>query len=208
MPRLIQHSGIAAPLILNNVDTDQIIPSREMKSVSKVGLADGLFSGQRFIYDGLQKVGANPDFILNQSPFDQGTILLSGKNFGCGSSREHAVWALKEYGFKVIIAESYGEIFRNNCIRNGIVPVLLSMERIATLAEQTAGTPQPNLTTIDLENFKVIAPNGELFNFELEDYAQQMLINGWDFIDLALRQQDKIDTFIQQDRKRRSWAQL
>ena len=82
------------------------------------------------------------------------------------------------------------------------------MERIATLAEQTAGTPQPNLTTIDLENFKVIAPNGEFFNFELEDYAQQMLINGWDFIDLALRQQDKIDAFIQQDRKRRSWAQL
>lgn len=210
MPRLVQHSGIAVPLIQNNVDTDQIIPSREMKRVSKVGLSDGLFSGQRYLYNGLKKIGLNPEFILNESPYERGTILLSGRNFGCGSSREHAVWALKEYGFRIIIAESYGEIFRNNCIRNGIVPVELDIESIEILVNQTSVGPKskPNLTTVDLENFQVIAPNGETFSFSLEEYAQQMLINGWDFIDLALRHRDKIDDFIAQDSEQRSWAYL
>ena len=124
------HTGIAAPLLRDNVDTDQIIPSREMKSVTKTGLGKGLFAGQRYLPNGLP----NPDFVLNQADYKAATILLSGKNFGCGSSREHAVWALKEYGFRAVIAESFGEIFYNNCIRNGILCVQMSKAKIVNLA--------------------------------------------------------------------------
>ena len=203
-----RHSGIVAPLLLNNVDTDQIIPSREMKRVSKLGLADGLFSGQRYLYDGLTKIGPNPDFILNQSPFERATVLLSGKNFGCGSSREHAVWAILEYGFKAVIAESFGEIFRNNCIRNGIAPIQLTASQIDQIIEQTQGQPESELVSVNLEESVVETPKGERFNFVLEDYALQMLLNGWDFIDLTLRNQEEIDRFILQDREARSWAYL
>ena len=208
MTGYIRHSGIVAPLLLNNIDTDQIIPSREMKRVSKLGLADGLFSGQRYLYEGLTKTGRNPDFILNQSPFDRATILLSGKNFGCGSSREHAVWAILEYGFKAVIAESFGEIFRNNCIRNGIAPIQLSGSQINQIIEQTQEQPETQLIEVNLEDCVVETPKGERFNFELEDYALQMLVNGWDFIDLTLRSQTEIDRFILKDREARSWAHL
>jgi len=125
------HIGTAAPLIRDNIDTDQIIPSREMTSVSKTGLSDGLFAGQRYIEDRVE----NPEFILNQELYRGATILLSGKNFGCGSSREHAVWALKEYGFRVIIAESFGDIFYNNCVRNGILCVQLEGKIIASFGD-------------------------------------------------------------------------
>lgn len=203
-----KHTGIAAPLIFNNIDTDQIIPSREMKSVSKTGLADGLFSGQRYLYQGITKTGLNPGFVLNNSPFDQATILLSGNNFGCGSSREHAVWAIAEYGFKAVIAESFGEIFRNNCIRNGIAPIVLTKSEIDLLVRQTSAAPEKNLVTVDIENSLVEAPSGEKLPFTLENYALQMLINGWDFIDLAFRHESEIDAFVQKDRTSRSWAYL
>ena len=121
-------SGIVAPLIRMNIDTDAIIPSREMKSVSKQGLADGLFSDWR--YESVESRKENKDFILNQSPFNKATILLSGRNFGCGSSREHAVWALSEWGIKVIIAPSFGSIFYSNCIKNGLLPITLDENKI------------------------------------------------------------------------------
>ena len=208
MTGFAQHRGIAAPLLLNNVDTDQIIPSREMKRVSKVGLADGLFSGQRYLYDGLTKIGPNPKFVLNNPPFDKASILISGENFGCGSSREHAVWAILEYGFKAVIAESFGEIFRNNCIRNGIVPIVLAEQQINLLVDQVLGDSEKNLVAVDLESCRVESPFGEKFSFTIEDYAREMLLNGWDFIDLALRHEDEIEAFTQQDRVTRSWAYL
>lgn len=208
MQEFKQHRGIAMPFIVNYVDTDQIIPSREIKKVSRVGLADGLFSGQRFHYDGDIKIGPNPDFIFNQTPYEKSTIILTGKNFGCGSSREHAVWALVEYGFKVLIAESFGGIFRNNCIRNGLLPITLSAEQINNLVKQTAENPQDSQLVIDLETCQIHSPDNSIFTFELEDYCQKMLLNGWDFIDLTLQHETDIDGFTEIDRKLRNWAYL
>lgn len=182
-----KHSGIAAPLFRDNVDTDQIIPSREMKSVSKTGLADGLFAGQRYIEGRRPK----PDFILNQPKYAQATILLSGKNFGCGSSREHAVWALKEYGFRAIIAESFGDIFYNNCVRNGILPVQLSATTIQALGRNVE---------IDLMAQTV---NGHSFDIPAGD--KTMLAQGLDPIALTLLEADAIEAYFLADKVARPW---
>jgi 3-isopropylmalate/(R)-2-methylmalate dehydratase small subunit len=208
MKKFILHYGIVLPLLNDNIDTDQIIPSREMKKVSKIGLGEGLFSGQRYLYVGNEKKGPNPDFILNRAPYDKATILLSGKNFGCGSSREHAVWALAEYGFRAIIAESFGNIFHNNCIRNGVLPIILSSKQIQLIKQQTRIDPDNSRLIVDLDKRQVFTPNGEQFDFVLEDYTQKMLLNGWDFIDLTLQFSQQIDEFKETHRKLHSWAYL
>ena len=182
------HRGIAAPLLSDNIDTDQIIPSREMKSVSKTGLADGLFAGQRY------KSGRelNPNFILNQSAYQSASILLSGQNFGCGSSREHAVWALKEYGFRVIIAESFGEIFYNNCVRNGVLCVQLCGADIQKLGR-------------DLEiNLPAQTVNGHKFEIPVGD--KEMLVEGLDPIAQTLMVQTDIQAHLEQDKIDRPWV--
>lgn len=181
------HTGIAAPLLRDNIDTDQIIPSREMKSVTKTGLSDGLFAGQRYI-SGRE---INPEFILNQEFFRDASILLSGKNFGCGSSREHAVWALKEFGFRAIIAESFGEIFYNNCVRNGILCVQLEADIIATLGD----TVSINLPEQSVESVYFDIPAGD----------KKMLVNGLDAIDLTLEHKAAIDSWFSKDRALRPW---
>jgi 3-isopropylmalate/(R)-2-methylmalate dehydratase small subunit len=209
MKKFIQHQGIVVPLLSDNIDTDQIIPSREMKKVSKVGLGEGLFSGQRYRYIGKEKDGLNPDFILNKAPFDKASILLSGKNFGCGSSREHAVWALVEFGFRAIIAESFGTIFRNNCLRNGLLPIVLSAAQIQSIAHQINGDASDTFTVnIDLKERQVSSAKTPNFTFVLEDYSQQMLLNGWDFIDLTLQYSQQISQFKDHDRTLRPWAYL
>jgi 3-isopropylmalate/(R)-2-methylmalate dehydratase small subunit len=180
----------AAQLLRDNVDTDQIIPSREMKSVSKLGLSDGLFAGQRYLTPGGRD--KNPDFVLNQAAYQDAKILLSGKNFGCGSSREHAVWALHEYGFRAIIAESFGEIFYNNCIRNGILPIVLKAEEIKTL---------PLEITIDLPAQTV---NG--FRFKIPAGDKRMLVEGLDAIALTETHAAEIDAFFTRDEQERPWA--
>ena len=185
--RFTTHTGIAAPMLRDNIDTDQIIPSREMKSVSKTGLADGLFAGQRYL-DGRTP---NPDFILNQPGFENATILLTGKNFGCGSSREHAVWAVKEFGFRAIIAESFGEIFYNNCVRNGILPIVLTCKEILRL---------PQKVTIDLPGQTV-----DGVSFDIPDGDKTMLVGGLDAIDLTLEKEAKIQGFLREDRLQRPW---
>jgi len=182
------HTGTAAPLIRDNIDTDQIIPSREMNSVSKTGLSDGLFAGQRYIEDRVE----NPEFILNQELYRGATILLSGKNFGCGSSREHAVWALKEYGFRSIIAESFGEIFYNNCVRNGILCVQLDGAIIASLGD---------IVTIDLPR--------QLVNqtpFDIPSGDKKMLVEGLDGIGLTLQNEAEISAYFEKDKKDRPWV--
>lgn len=181
------YRGIAAPLIRDNIDTDQIIPSREMKSVSKTGLSEGMFAGQRY----LQGREINPDFALNKSDYANATILLSGKNFGCGSSREHAVWALKEYGFRAIIAESFGEIFYNNCVRNGILPIVLAAETIAAL---------PREVTIDLPAQTVAG-----FEFNIPQGDKTMLIEGLDMIAQTLDHEADISAFLDRDKTTRPW---
>lgn len=181
------HDGIAAPFLFDNVDTDQIIPSREMKSVSKTGLAGGLFAGQRYISGRIE----NPDFILNQPEYRDATILVSGKNFGCGSSREHAVWALKEYGFRVVIAESFGEIFYNNCVRNGILPIQLSKDVIAGLKRGVR---------IDLTAQTVDAKK-----FEIAEGDKAMLVGGLDPIAMTLEDEDVISAHFARDARARPW---
>jgi len=182
------HTGTAAPLIRDNIDTDQIIPSREMKSVSKTGLSDGMFAGQRYLNDRVE----NPDFVLNKEIYRGATILLSGKNFGCGSSREHAAWALKEYGFRAIIAESFGEIFYNNCVRNGILCVQLEGAVIAELGD---------IVTIDLPNQRV----DETF-FDIPAGDKKMLVEGLDGIGLTLQNDAEISAYFERDKIARPWA--
>lgn len=195
MYKFIQHQGVAAPMLQSNIDTDAIIPSREMKRVSKDGLGEGLFAGWRYTLPGGREL--TTDFILNKAEYANTTILLAGDNFGCGSSREHAVWALKEYGVKVVIASGFGTIFYNNCIRNGILPVQLSYETIVSLAEQVQAQPQENQLTVNLQETWIEAPSGERFTFDIEPERKTMLIEGLDVIDVTLKLTDKIKSFQQ-----------
>lgn len=150
MEKFTRLTAIAAPLLRINIDTDAIIPSREMKRVSKLGLSEGLFAGWRYQSPGSR--AENPDFILNREPYRKAQILLSGLNFGCGSSREHAVWALHEWGIRAIIAPSFGSIFQGNCVRNGIVPVILDNAVIETLAPKIESDPDNFLTDRGSDN--------------------------------------------------------
>lgn len=185
--------SIAAPLIIDNIDTDTIIPSREMKSTGKSGLADGLFAPWR--YSHADSRTPDPEFILNQPAFTETRILLAGANFGCGSSREHAVWALKEWGIDCVIAESFAPIFYNNCIRNGLLPVGLEKAAIESMCGQDI--------TVDLE---AQAANG--YHFEIGSEAKMMLLEGLDAIDLTLKHRDAIATWLADDRVARPWVYL
>ncbi len=194
--------AVAAPILRANVDTDAIIPSREMKSVSKTGLADGLFAGWRYTAIGGRE--PNPEFVLNQPAYAGTKILLGGENFGCGSSREHAVWALHEYGIRVVIAPSFSPIFRGNCVRNGIVPVTLAAEEVAKLAEFVMADPSVHQLEVDLEVCEVRA-GANIQRFELESEAREMLLEGLDGIDLTLKHRADIDAFVARDRLQRPW---
>lgn len=194
--------AVAAPILRANVDTDAIIPSREMKSVSKTGLADGLFAGWR--YTAIGGRDPNPAFVLNQAAYAGTKILLGGENFGCGSSREHAVWALHEYGIRVVIAPSFSPIFRGNCVRNGIVPVALAAEEVARLAEFVTADPSAHQLEVDLVTCEVRAGT-RIKKFELESEAREMLLEGLDGIDLTLKHRADIDAFVTRDRLERPW---
>lgn len=184
-------ASVVAPLIRDNIDTDAIIPSREMTSTGRTGLADGLFAPWR--YDaGRTPV---PGFVLNQPEFASARILASGANFGCGSSREHAVWALAEWGIRAVIAESFAPIFRNNCIRNGVLPVALSKDAIAEIAGREVTVNLPAQTVA-----------GQRFDIDAE--AKAMLVEGLDAIDLTLRHADAIAAFHTSDRTTRPWVYL
>lgn len=186
-------TGIAAPLLVDNVDTDTIIPSREMKSTGKTGLADGLFASWR--YSDVAAREPNPEFVLNQPEFARAQILLGGANFGCGSSREHAVWALAEWGIRCVIAESFAPIFRGNCIRNGILPVALAKGTVASLAGQ--------VITIDLA-----AQTASGHAFAIDPEAKAMLLEGLDAIDLTLKHRAAIAAWQTADRQARPWVYL
>lgn len=208
MKPLRQHQGVAVPLLRINIDTDAIIPSREMKRVSKKGLGQGLFAGWRYRYEGDEKVGPEPEFALNQPAYAGASILLAGANFGCGSSREHAVWALAEYGFRVLVAPSFGSIFRNNCIRNGLLPVTLPAEQVETLADSLQPDPQQRRIKVDLEARVIETADGRTLEFSIDEAARKTLLDGLDAIEVTLRHDDAIQAFKAADRKRRPWALL
>lgn len=195
--------AVAAPLIRANVDTDAIIPSREMTTVSKTGLADGLFAGWRYTAIGSRE--PNPSFVLNQIAYAKAQILVGGENFGCGSSREHAVWALHEFGIRAVIAPSFAPIFFGNCVRNGIVPVRLAAAAIQDIASWVGIDPQAHRVKVDVEALQVAAGEGVNWRFELDTESREMLLEGLDAIDLTLRNKPDIDAFLERDRIVRPW---
>ena len=198
------HRGIAAPLLTRNIDTDTIIPSREIQRVSKRGLGEGLFAGWRYRAPG----GRDPDpgFILNRDAYRGASILLAGANFGCGSSREHAVWALREFGIRTVLAPSFGSIFRNNCTLNGILAVVVDEPAIGRLDEWVRANPRRNQLEIDLENRVIAWKDGETLAFEFEPAHRQSLLQGLDGIAVTLRQASAIDEFEAADRTARPWV--
>ncbi|MEY3269235.1 MAG: 3-isopropylmalate dehydratase small subunit [Pseudomonadota bacterium] len=190
-------TSVAAPLIEDNIDTDIIIPSREMKSTGKTGLAAGLFAGRRYT----QGRSENPDFVLNQPAYRAAAILLAGDNFGCGSSREHAVWALAEHGIRAVIAPSFSPIFAGNAVRGGVLPLVLPRATIAALAASEGAI------SIDLPAQTVTA-GARVADFNIDAEAKAMLIGGLDAIDLTLQAADRIADWQRVDRQRRPWVYL
>ena len=203
MKPLIVHRGVAVPILQPNVDTDAIIPSREMKRVSKHGLGEGLFAHWRYMEPGSRE--PNPDFVLNQPAYCGATIILGGSNFGCGSSREHAVWALVDYGIRIVIAPSFGAIFYNNCIRNGILPLRLPQTDVGLIAKVTEPDPQSTLVEINLPEQSVVAGDIGPLTFEIDVAHKEMLLQGLDAIALTLREGEAIAEFECVDRQRRPW---
>ena len=190
MEKFTTHTGIAAPLYRANIDTDQIIPKQFLKSIRRVGFGEKLFYDWRFNTDG----SLNPEFVLNDARYDGSSILLAGKNFGCGSSREHAPWALAEFGFRAIIAPSFADIFANNTIQSGIVCVVLSDDGVAELVRKCETIDGYQLT-VDLESRSVYDDDGFQASFEIDDFVRFSLLNALDSIGLSLQHEDKITQF-------------
>lgn len=195
-------TGIAAPMLRINIDTDQIIPALFLGGTDAKGYGKHLFHHHRFLPDG----APNPEFILNQPPYDHAEVLLADRNFGCGSSRERAPKALREFGFRAVIAPSFGGIFFNNCYRNGLVPVELPIESVRQLAAEVAASGGEGKVGVDLEAQVVTSPSGKTYPFAAPTTLRQMLLDGVDEIDLTLERKAEIDAFRAADRARRPWA--
>jgi 3-isopropylmalate/(R)-2-methylmalate dehydratase small subunit len=186
------HTGIAAPLDRKNVDTDMIIPKQFLKKIERTGFGKHLFHEMRYLdYDGTKE---NPDFVLNQKSYRKATVLIARENFGCGSSREHAPWALSDYGFKVIIAPSFADIFYNNSFKNGILLVRLSSNEVDQLFQEVIAKPGVSVTA-DLLKQTITSPSRKVFKFDISDFAKQFLLNGWDQIGWTLQFNKDIQTF-------------
>ena len=202
--------GIVAPLDRSNVDTDLIIPKQFLKSIKRTGFGDNLFDELRYLDEGflgqdINKRPKNPDFVLNQARYAGASILLARKNFGCGSSREHAPWALEEYGFRTVIAPSFADIFYNNCFKNGMLPVILSEKDVDELFKECFANIGYQLT-VDLENQKVISPSGKEYSFEVDAFRKHCLLNGLDDIGLTLQHADEIKAFEEKAKADRPWV--
>jgi 3-isopropylmalate/(R)-2-methylmalate dehydratase small subunit len=202
MEALVRVTGVAAPMMRINVDTDQIIPALFLGGTDAKGYGKHLFAGWRFLPDG----APNPEFILNQEPYTRAQILLADRNFGCGSSRERAPKALREFGFRAIIAPSFGGIFFNNCYRNGIAPVELPIEQVRAIAEEVEASRGLGAVTVDLQEKRVVSPGGGSFSFDAPETLRQMLLQGVDEIALTLARMPEIGSYREADRARRPWA--
>ncbi len=193
------HRGVVAPIDRENVDTDAIIPKQFLKSIKRSGFGPNLFDEWRYLDRGEPGQDPatrkpNPDFVLNRPRYQGASILLARRNFGCGSSREHAPWAIQQYGFRALIAPSFADIFFNNCFKNGLLPVVLPESQVAGLFDDVAAFPGYELT-IDLPRQVVVKPDGAELPFDVQPFRKQCLLNGWDDIGLTLRHADKIRTF-------------
>ncbi len=201
MEPFVKHKGIVAPLDRMNVDTDQIIPKQFLKRIERTGFGQFLFFDWRYLDD----ESPNPDFELNKERYKGASILLTRDNFGSGSSREHAPWALKEYGFRVIIAPSFADIFYNNCFKNSILPIVLDSTTVDQLFQEVYSTEGYTLE-IDLENQKIIKPDGSVITFEIDPFKKITLLKGLDDISLTLQHEDKIKLYEERLEKERSWV--
>jgi 3-isopropylmalate/(R)-2-methylmalate dehydratase small subunit len=190
-------TAIAAPLPIDNIDTDAIIPKQFLTTIKRTGLAKGLLYEMRYTVDG-KKI---EDFVLHRTPYDKVQILIAGVNFGCGSSREHAPWALLDFGIRCVIAPSFADIFYNNCFKNGILPVVLPKDQVDTLMGYASTGGQ---MTVDLDKQTVIAGNHQ-FNFDVQSFRKHCLLNGLDDIGLSLQKADAIDTYEAKQRKLTPW---
>ena len=201
MDKFIKLEGVAAPLPMINVDTDMIIPKQYLKTIHRTGLGKALFDEMRHNEDGSDK----PEFVLNKPAYAKAQILVTGENFGCGSSREHAPWALLDFGIRCVIAPSFADIFYNNCFKNGILPIHLPQSDVDKLmddAERGANA----IVTIDLEAQEIRGPDGGMVKFEVDPFRKQCLLNGWDDIGLTLRAEDKISTYEKKQKTQAPWV--
>jgi 3-isopropylmalate/(R)-2-methylmalate dehydratase small subunit len=200
MNKFTKHTGLTVPLYQANIDTDQIIPKQFLKSIERTGFGQYLFYDWRFDESGNEK----PEFVLNQPKYKNASILLAGKNFGCGSSREHAPWSLEDFGFRVVIASAFADIFYNNCFKVGILPVILEEEKVAELVRLSTENENYQLT-IDLENCKINDEQSLETNFKVDDFRRHCLLNGLDDIGLTLQHEEKITAF---ENKGQAWTTL
>jgi 3-isopropylmalate/(R)-2-methylmalate dehydratase small subunit len=209
MDKFTVHTGLVAPLDRENVDTDAIIPKQFLKSIKRTGFGPHLFDAWRYLDVGepgmdVTQRKPNPDFMLNQPRYKGASILLGRKNFGCGSSREHAPWALQQDGFRAVIAPSFADIFFNNSFKNGFLPIVLSEAQVAQLFRETEATPGYKLT-IDLAAQTVTTPSGEAMRFEVDASRRESLLNGWDEIGLTLRHSGDIKAYEERRKRTEPW---
>ena len=193
--------GIAAPLRIINIDTDMIIPKQYLKTIKRTGLGSALFSEMRYLADGSE----NPDFVLNKPAYRKAEILVAGDNFGCGSSREHAPWALLDQGIRCVISTSFADIFYNNSFKNGILPIKVSAEDLEKLFDDAERGANARLT-IDLPNQEIRGPDGGVIKFELDAHRKHCLLNGLDDIGLTMEKKASIDTYEKKQAENRPWA--
>ena len=201
MDKFTTLSGIAAPMPLVNIDTDMIIPKQFLKTIKRSGLGVNLFDEMRYDDDGKEI----PDFVLNKPQYRNAEILVAGDNFGCGSSREHAPWAIKDFGIRCVIAPSFADIFYNNCFKNGILPIALPQEEVDKLMDD-AETGSNAVITVDLENQTITGPDGGAITFEVDAFKKHCLMNGLDDIGLTMEKAAAIDTFEAQAAAERPWV--
>ncbi|MFO1150310.1 MAG: 3-isopropylmalate dehydratase small subunit [Alsobacter sp.] len=193
-------TGVAAPLDIMNVDTDMIIPKQYLKTIKRTGLGTGLFAEMRYKEDGAE----NPDFVLNKAAYRKAEIIVAGDNFGCGSSREHAPWALLDFGIRCVISTSFADIFYNNCFKNGILPVVVSQEDLDKLMDDARRGANATLT-VDLAAQEIRGPDGGVVTFEIDPFRKHCLLNGLDDIGLTMEKADSIDTYEKKAATSRPW---
>ncbi len=201
MEKFTTLTGVAAPLPIVNVDTDMIIPKDYLKTIKRTGLGTGLFSEMRYNEDGSD----NPDFVLNKPAYRNAKVLVAGDNFGCGSSREHAPWALLDFGIRCVISTSFADIFYNNCFKNGILPIVVSPEDLEKLMDDAERGANATLT-VDLEAMEIRGPDGGVITFDLDAFKRHCLLNGIDDIGLTMEKAPAIDAYEKQLSENRPWA--